>query len=588
MGTDQVGAILQGLQLDKQYFYKYVQVDKYRGDRPKSAGEPRKLAAPAGTSDGTTSPKVMSPKWGKATNEAREMARQKTKAAHASPQKQKNADFDLYLAEQLLPVLAQGLDALGRQVARASGSAPGPRTAKVDPTVTKRFNPRTWLAQFLLRNHPKHASTPRRRSLYADFKGWTDLERGRREVLSRKHAIQLLFDGFSKKRKVGAKDIPKVIGSMDESWWLGGKLTNHVLVPKDFSGYTPTDQFTFEDFWNWLVELVTKNDVIRHSDFAKGVEQRMVAEQKRQAELQERQAREEEERQRQEEKQEQLRTFEAHVALIKQSQDLRRILDEDCMLTGAVSSMEGENVHTEIPPYGGHTTLLKQLLQLLGFDSLEAEPAATAEERAKAQDACMVEPWWEDPAMTCWMLVQRALGCGVQDGIVDRESLSAAIDVSSYFELRLKVQRERDDEELLGMGDVVAGIAERLKEEEAEYALGLMKEPAAEEPKKQTFEQLSATFELTQVRIQWLHEQFAGLCPDGIDEYPHNPSSLTKEVMRDLYGDLKPDMSDEEFDAQFAKIDEDGSGEIEFDEFVKWISEEEIDLGDSDEEEDEE
>merc|ERR1719473_310073 len=106
----------------------------------------------------------------------------------------------------------------------------------------------------------------------------------------------------------------------------------------------------------------------------------------------------------------------------------------------------------------------------------------------------------------------------------------------------------------------------------------------AEEPKKQTFEQLAHDFQLTKVRILWLLEQ---LCPEGKDDYPANPSALDYEMMRELYGDLKPDITDEEFAAQFKAIDTDGSGEIEFDEFVKWISEEEIDLGEDDEDEDE-
>ena len=32
---------------------------------------------------------------------------------------------------------------------------------------------------------------------------------------------------------------------------------------------------------------------------------------------------------------------------------------------------------------------------------------------------------------------------------------------------------------------------------------------------------------------------------------------------------MKPDMADDEFDQQFEEIDEDGSGEIEFDEFIR-------------------
>ena len=42
------------------------------------------------------------------------------------------------------------------------------------------------------------------------------------------------------------------------------------------------------------------------------------------------------------------------------------------------------------------------------------------------------EIWWEDPALTCWEIVQRAMEAEVQDGIVDRPSLLWAADIENW------------------------------------------------------------------------------------------------------------------------------------------------------------
>jgi len=80
------------------------------------------------------------------------------------------------------------------------------------------------------------------------------------------------------------------------------------------------------------------------------------------------------------------------------------------------------------------------------------------------------------------------------------------------------------------------------------------------------------------IRLTWLHEQFASLIPSGIDNYPIEPSALSKEEMRDLISQLQPDITAEEFDIKFRQVDTDGSGQIEFDEFVEWLTADKVDI----------
>eukprot|EP00913_Durusdinium_trenchii_P018173 g17074.t1 len=127
---DEVAEILKGLNLDKVFFSQ-----KLSSDRGKpTAGQPIGGNAPAvGTG----------------------FRRRPSMVARRFP------DFDVYLNESLMPVLAQALDALGRQVSRMHQQGD-----KLDARVRARFNPITWLAQQLLRRHPRVANTPRRISLY--------------------------------------------------------------------------------------------------------------------------------------------------------------------------------------------------------------------------------------------------------------------------------------------------------------------------------------------------------------------------------------------------------------------------------------
>jgi len=91
---------------------------------------------------------------------------------------------------------------------------------------------------------------------------------------------------------------------------------------------------------------------------------------------------------------------------------------------------------------------------------------------------------------------------------------------------------------------------------------------------------------MTMARLQWLHELFESyLIPDEDAPkdappptcgYPDDPASLLKPQMRALVSEVNPNLTEAEFEARFRRIDEDGSGEIEFDEFVAWVHNDEI------------
>jgi len=140
----------------------------------------------------------------------------------------------------------------------------------------------------------------------------------------------------------------------------------------------------------------------------------------------------------------------------------------------------------------------------------------------------------------------------------------------------------------MGLGDVVADVAKRQAqaraEQEAQEELEkqMAREMAAtKEGRKMTYAELCKEYDISITRLEWLHEQFRSFLPEGVvDTYPVDAAALSKGEMRDLYADLKPDMNDADFENAFVEIDKDGSGEIEFDEFVFWLFLEEIPMDD--------
>tara|TARA_B110000305_G_C18868846_1_gene372187 strand:- start:14 stop:418 length:405 start_codon:yes stop_codon:yes gene_type:complete len=62
--------------------------------------------------------------------------------------------YDIYLAKEIYPVLCPGLEELSREIDRLVNAEDG----EIDPSIKERFNPCIFLAEFLMRNNPKHGT----------------------------------------------------------------------------------------------------------------------------------------------------------------------------------------------------------------------------------------------------------------------------------------------------------------------------------------------------------------------------------------------------------------------------------------------
>mmetsp|Transcript_8176 Transcript_8176/g.17839 ORF Transcript_8176/g.17839 Transcript_8176/m.17839 type:complete len:650 (+) Transcript_8176:33-1982(+) len=503
------------------------------------------------------------------------------------------SDWDLYVGEQLLPLMSQAMDALCRrltalQQAKAKGR---------DEQVIRRFNPVTWIAQYIARHHPKGPGiTPRRQSMYTKFQEWSDVERGRRELLRQLGLMKSSFRGFILGDRVRVADLQKVLKDVDEALGLRGKLATNRLLLQGLTRPSPsakkgnrtkpvfrtrtigTDEaaVTFDEFWDRFTEVVTTEDILKYSELQEG--QLRIQQQKQRMELEEaeRLEREAQRAQEAEERRRQLLQYEELSKRVEADPEIKRMLaNEELFMSGDEGA---ENRSDEVSPFGDHVLLLRELLEILGFGEKELgllleDPAEDSDSDSKASEPTVdyqASYHWDEACCTAWGMVQDALGCEFGDGCVDQRSLQAVLVPAAQFTdmkatLQEEVQRRRAE---VGMK---AKVKSQLLVEESSAStkppLGL----------------LCKTYGFTMARLDWLHEQFQLCLPEGVrDDYPTQPAALKLSEMMDLMRDLMPGVADDKIEERFREIDQDGSNQIEFDEFVMWLCMDQIDMGDGD------
>jgi len=589
---DDVAKIIKGLKLDRAFFQDHIKTDPARED-PLLTQTPK---APA-------------------------------RRARKDKLDDKRRDFDIYLGEAVLPLCAQALDALCRYISRQEE-----RGAFVDKRVKDRFNPRTWLAQYLLRSHPKFLTTPRRAGIYSGFSTWSDCERGRRDLLRRREDFERLFNGFSKKKRVVESSLPLIFQAADEMLYLQGEFSSHPALSGNLQGkvdLSGSGSCDFPTFWSWFTGLCMTNDLIKYSVIERG--EAAKEEEIRHLEEQEQRAKE-----RAIEKQRQADEIAALLEEYNQVRDdcladpeLNRILHEGQTLTGDLPPNGDPCYEDEIVPTGEHVLRLRKLLALLGFPKKDPpeKPPSKPPSRSPSKDRLSgddrrssskeIEPpappvnpelVWSDDVADDWKILQETMGTDVADGVVDAQGLEGALPAPrAFLQLKRRVEDELErrrfeafldaekkkvenaDESIMqsemSMGELeVIGASRRSVDVMAMQAYeGIMPSPR-QETGKPSFEKLCRRHRMTMARMHWLHAQFIDFLPlreDGQKQvcgYPEDPAALSKNDVKNLMAEVRPEMTLAEFEVKFEHIDADGSGELEFDEFVQWLGEDELEL----------
>lgn len=597
--NDEVASILKGLQLDRKFFVSRLDESQCKDLLP--------VADAPGEAD--------------ASPDSKRIVRMKTKVLKKNTVRvatKKQSDFDIYLGEALMPVLAQALDSLCRQVNRMQAQGDS-----LDPKVRARFNPLTWLAQQLIRRHPRGAKTPRRQAIYANFRDWSDLERGRREMLRRRDVVQDVFEGFVLRGVVQRRDLSAALDAVDDTMRLGGILSNNKAVrsalslednePRPESPTTRQKQqrrtrddffnqggWNFEQFWTKLATVIVENDVVPFSAIQRGID---AAHQQALVRSEAEDIRKKEEEERRQADLDQKRMLEEYTSIHKELQEqehIKAILESGKVLTGDDVRPGDAGYEFEVPPNGPHVTMLAKLLVLLGFESLDktkekprtASPAGDAKglpEMATqlssgAADAApgtaapaAGERWWDDELASAWTTLQEFYRAEIADGVVEQEVLEKVlVPPAGYQTQRSKIMEELESRE--EKDDLDRDRPSRRNSEAG--AEDLVRQAS----KKPSIDSLCEALGITMSRMEWLHRLFESfLQPDEKNPgvvpvclYPDAPAAIKKVQMKALMKELRPNMEEVEFEARFRRIDQDLSGQVEFDEFVQWVREDEV------------
>jgi hypothetical protein len=274
-------------------------------------------------------------------------------------------DFDVYLMEKrVMPVLLQGLDALSRHIDKVSSS---------DSTEKKpRFNPLVWLAQYLLRNHPRHVKD-HRTPMYDHFTELASIERGRRCLLRRQSQMEEEWQNMLKDKGseyLSFDDIWPFFERLDKQWFLEGtlleKLPRGILeCSQEYRQLVKTveattDQVSFESFWQWFEEHVKQSDLVRASAFIEATKRQHEIEQKAKKEEEDAVRRERAMREALEQRSDLEHQFEMFTSDMYVDSQITRVMNKGAVIEG-VEEKEGG-----VPLQGEHIRLVHLMLSIWG------------------------------------------------------------------------------------------------------------------------------------------------------------------------------------------------------------------------------
>ena len=158
--------------------------------------------------------------------------------------------FDIYLAREIYPALVPGLESLSREIDRLVNAEEG----EIDDSIKERFNPCIFLAEFLMRNNPKHGA----KLEYAEtFDIYTKVEKVRRFFVSNKqkiykhYCIQPYQDNFTKSK------LKEYIKALDGFMQMNGRLCDNMDIESSFEDVSPTDQLQFDDVFDSICRWAT-------------------------------------------------------------------------------------------------------------------------------------------------------------------------------------------------------------------------------------------------------------------------------------------------------------------------------------------
>ena len=136
---------------------------------------------------------------------------------------------------------------------------------KIDPSIRQRFNPCIFLAEYLMRNNPKH----RAKLEYADlFEQYAKVEKVRRFFQAKRQKIFKHFTMQEFNSNFTKKDIPAYVQALDLLLLMDRKLVTAFDADEHWPETDPDETVGFDAFYDTLSNWAVEQTDLTYEDFA--------------------------------------------------------------------------------------------------------------------------------------------------------------------------------------------------------------------------------------------------------------------------------------------------------------------------------
>lgn len=160
-------------------------------------------------------------------------------------------------------MLVPGLEELSREIDRLVNAQEG----EIDESIKARFNPCIFLAEYLMRNNPKHGTQLEYTELFIKHARIEKIRRfftHRKTKIYKHFTLQPYFANFTKRH------IKEYLQSLDGFLQMEGKLIANFPWEKFFEEFAANDTVSFEELYDCMTKwaISNENQTLGYDDFA--------------------------------------------------------------------------------------------------------------------------------------------------------------------------------------------------------------------------------------------------------------------------------------------------------------------------------